>query len=117
MNSTLVAKPTDEITREIIGASISVHSVFGPGLLEKAYIPPLLWELEERGIRYEAAVPLDIAYRGRTLERAYLIDVIVEDLVVVEVRSVEALLPVHVAQTITYARLAQNPAGLLITST
>ena len=109
-----IPKPTDEITREIIGAGIAVHSEFGPGLFERAYIPPLLWELEHRGFTFATGVPLSIAYRGRSIERAYLIDIVVEGLVVVEVKAVEALLPVHLAQTITYVRLAKKPAGLLI---
>ena len=107
-------KPTDEITRQIIGASIAVHNAFGPGLLESTYIPPLMWELEDRGFTFVTDVPLNISHRGRTLRRAYLIDILVEDLVVVEVKAVETLLPVHVAQTITYVRLAQKPARLLI---
>lgn len=109
-----IAKPTDDITREIIAAGIAVHKAFGPGLLERTYGPPLVWELEDRGIACVTGVPLCIAYRGRTLERAYLIDLLVEDTVVVEVKAVEALLPVHLAQTITYVRLAKKPAGLLI---
>ena len=107
-------KPTDEITRDIISASIAVHSAFGPGLFEKTYVSPLLWELEDRGYSCVTGVPISIAHRGRTLDRAYLIDILVEDLVVVEVKSVEVLLPVHVAQAITYVRLAKKPAGLLI---
>ena len=105
-----IAKSTDDITREII----AVHKAFGPGLFEKTYVPPLLWELEARGLPYVAQMPLSITYRGRTLERAYVIDILVQDLIVVEVKAVEALLPVHLAQTITYVRLAHKPAGLLI---
>jgi len=107
-------KPTDEITSEIISASIAVHKAFGPGLFERTYIPPLLWELEDRGLTCVTGVPLSITHRGRTLERAYVVDILVEDLIVVEVKAVEALLPLHVAQTITYVRLAKKPAGLLI---
>jgi GxxExxY protein len=110
----LYPRPTDDITREIIGGSIAVHNAFGPGLFERTYIPPLLWELEDRGLKCVTRVPLSIAYRGRCLDKAYFIDILVEDLVVVEVKAVETLLPVHVAQAITYVRLAGKPAGLLI---
>ena len=109
-----IAKSTDEITREIIGCSIAVHNAFGPGLFERTYVPPPERELEDRGLKCDTAVPLSIAHRGRRIDRAYLIDILVEDLVVVEVKAVQALLPVHLAQAITYVRLAKKPAGLLI---
>ena len=109
-----IPKPTDNITREIIGCGIAVHKTFGPGLFERTYVPPLIWEMEDRGLHCVTGVPLSITHRGRTLERAYLIDILVEDLIVVEIKAVEALLPVHIAQAITYVRLAQKPAGLLI---
>jgi GxxExxY protein len=107
-------KRTDELTAAIIGASITVHNAFGPGLFEKIYVPPLVWELEDRGLQCVTRLPVNIEYRGRTLENAYFIDLLVEDLIVVEVKSVAAILPVHFAQTITYVRLACKPAGLLI---
>ena len=107
-------KHLDHITHEIIGAAIAVHDTFGPGLFEKTYIPPLMWELHDRGLRCLARVPLDLEYRGRRIANAYVIDVLVEDLVVVEVKSVQQILPVHIAQAITYVRLAEKPAGVLI---
>jgi GxxExxY protein len=107
-------KSLDEITHEIIGAAIRVHTAFGPGLFEKTYLPPLVWELEDCGLTYVTRVPLHIEHRGRTLHDAYFIDLLVEDLVVVEIKAVEALKPVHLAQLITYVRLAKRPAGLLI---
>jgi GxxExxY protein len=106
--------PIDEITRHTIGCAIAVHDVFGPGLFEATYIPPFVWELQDRGLRCETRIPLDIAYRGRRLKNAYWIDILVEDLVVVEVKAVERLAPVHLAQVITYVRLAGKPAGLLV---
>jgi GxxExxY protein len=105
---------TDELTAAIIGASITVHTAFGPGLLERIYVPPLVWELEDRGLRCVTHVPVNVEYRGRTLENAYFIDLLVEGLIVVEVKCIAAILPVHLAQTITYVRLAGKPAGLLI---
>ncbi len=108
------SKRIDECTRQIIGAAIRVHTAFGPGLFEKAYVPPLVWELEDLGLKCVARVPLAIAHRGRVIPDAYLIDLLVEDLVVVELKAIEALHPVHLAQLITYVRLARKPAGLLI---
>lgn len=107
-------KPIDEITSGIIGCAIAVHDAFGPGLFEATYIPPFVWELQDRGLQCEPRIPLDIAYRGRRLKNAYYIDILVEDAVVVEVKAVERLAPVHLAQLITYVRLAGKPAGLLI---
>ena len=102
------------ITREIIGAGIEVHRAPGPGLLESAYIPCLQYELAARKLRFvtERAVP--IVYKEITLDTKYRIDLIVEDAVIVEVKSVEQLLPVHQAQVLTYMRLTGCPAGLLI---
>jgi GxxExxY protein len=102
------------ITREIIGAGIEVHRALGPGLLESAYIPCLQYELAARRLRFltERAVP--IVYKEITLDTKYRIDLIVEDAVIVEVKSVEQLLPVHQSQVLTYMRLTGCPAGLLI---
>jgi GxxExxY protein len=107
-------KAIDDITRNIIGGAIAVHDVFGPGLFEATYIPPFVWELQERGLQSQTRVSLDIEYRGKRLKNAYCIDILVADLVVVEVKAVDKLAPVHLAQLITYVRLANKPAGLLI---
>jgi GxxExxY protein len=107
-------KSTDELTAAIIGASITVHNALGPGLFEKIYVLPLVWELEDCGLHCVTRVPVNVEYKGRYLDNAYFIDVLVEDLIVVEVKSVAAILPVHLAQTITYVRLAGKPAGLLL---
>lgn len=110
----LIAKPTDTLTRDVIAAAIAVHREFGPGLFERAYVAPFVWELQDRGFNCVCEVPIRISYRGRTIERAYLIDLLVNDTLVVEVKAVELLLPVHIAQAITYVRLAGKPGGLLI---
>jgi GxxExxY protein len=107
-------KAIDDITRNIIGGAIAVHDVFGPGLFEATYIPPFVWELQERGLQSQTRVSLDIEDRGKRLKNAYCIDILVEDLVVVEVKAVDKLAPIHLAQLITYVRLANKPAGLLI---
>src|SRR5688500_1319303 len=110
----LVDAPFNEITRQIIGSAIEVHRVVGPGLIESAYTKCLLYELAARGLKYvvERSVPLN--YKGVILESRLRVDLIVEDLVVVEIKAVETLLAIHRAQVLTYMTLTGCPAGLLI---
>lgn len=110
----LAEGPFNPITQKIIGAAIDVHRRLGPGLLESTYRRCLEYELTNRRLNFitERAVP--IVYRGRSLDANYRVDLIVENLVVVEVKSVEMLLAVHQAQVLTYMTLAGCPAGLLI---
>ncbi|OLC49023.1 MAG: GxxExxY protein [Acidobacteria bacterium 13_1_40CM_65_14] len=102
------------VTRKIIGAAIEVHKTLGPGLLESIYQACLQRELTSRNMRFVVQRPVPIVYKGLKLDAAYRIDLIVEDLVVVEVKSVAALAPIHEAQGLTYLRLTGCPAGLLI---
>jgi len=102
------------LTRRILGCAIEVHRVLGPGLLESIYLQCLQYELSTNGLRFVAQKGVPILYKGITLEACYRIDLIVEDIVVVEVKCVDALLPVHQAQTVTYLRLTGCPAALLI---
>ncbi len=102
------------ITHEILGAAIEVHRALGPGLLEGAYLRCLTWELSSRKHRFVTQRQIPLVYKGRTVDVRYRVDLIVEDLVVVEVKAVTAMLPVYQAQTLTYMRLAKCPAGLLI---
>ena len=102
------------ITRQIIGAAIEVHRTLGPGLLESIYAPCLRFELAQRNLRFVSERTIPIAYKGTTLGTTYRIDLIVEDVIVVEVKSVASLLSVHEAQVLTYMRLSGCPAGLLI---
>jgi len=110
----LVEAPFNAITGEVIGAAIEVHRALGPGLLESTYMPCLQSELSARSLRFVTQRVVPIIYKERTLDTVYRVDLIVEDLVVVEVKSVTALLPVHQAQVLTYMRLTGCPAGLLI---
>jgi GxxExxY protein len=103
-----------DVTRQIIGAAIEVHRALGPGLLESAYQPCLQFELTSRKIRFVVERSIPIVYKGMPLGVNYRVDLIVEDLVVVEVKSVVAVAPVHEAQLLTYLRLTRCPAGLLI---
>jgi len=107
-------KAFEHITGPIIASAIAVHKAVGAGLLEKAYLPFLHLELQERGLRFKTQQPLSVQYKGVLLDMAYRVDLIVEGLVVVEVKSVAALLPIHEAQILTYMRLVPCPVGLLI---
>jgi GxxExxY protein len=104
----------NDVTHEILGAAIEVHRTLGPGLLESTYIPCLQFELRARNVKFVSQRTIPIVYKGMALETSYRIDLIVEDLVVVEVKSVASLLPVFEAQLLTYLHLTHCPAGLLI---
>ena len=102
------------ITQVIIGAAIDVHRVLGPGLLESSYEACLAHELSTRGIDFQRQVELPVEYKGVRLDCGYRIDLQVENTVIVELKSVEEILPVHQAQLLTYLRLSQKKVGLLI---
>lgn len=104
----------NELTYEIIGAAIEVHRVLGPGLLESAYQACLCRELSLRGINFQKELPLHVQYKGVRLDCGYRIDVLVAELVVIEIKTVEAIAPVHDAQLLTYLRLGGWKVGLLI---
>ena len=103
----------DPLTYQIIGAAIEVHRVLGPGLLERVYEDALCVELEERKIRYERQKNIEINYKGRMIGDL-IADVIVENRVIVELKSVESLLPIHTAQLLTYLKLTNLKVGLVI---
>jgi GxxExxY protein len=102
------------VTRQILGCAIEVHRELGPGLLESTYLPCLQYELSVHGLRFVAQKPVPIHYKEISLEASYRIDLVVEDIVLVEIKSVDALLPVHQAQALTYLRLTDCKAALLI---
>ena len=103
-----------ELTGQILGAAIEVHKQLGPGLLESTYQACLCHELELRGISFECQKPLPLEYKGIKLECGYRIDLLVAGLVVVEIKSVEALAPIHEAQLLTYLKLTGIKVGFLI---
>ena len=105
---------TDSITRAIIGAAIEVHRVLGPGLLESAYQACLEYELFQRDIKFARQVPVPIVYRTVKVECGYRLDFLIEGGVVVEIKSVERLAPIHSAQMITYLKLTGCRVGLII---
>jgi GxxExxY protein len=104
----------ERLTGEIIGAAIEVHRQLGPGLLESTYQACLARELELRGIQFEYEKPLPLEYKGVRLECGYRIDLLVAGLVIIEIKSVEALAPIHEAQLLTYLKLTGVKIGLLI---
>jgi len=104
----------NKITEAIIGAAIEVHRALGPGLLESAYVTCLVYELRERGYKVLQEVPLPLVYKEVKLDCEYRLDLLVNDPVVVEVKSVESLAPIHEAQLLSYLKLADHKIGLLI---
>ncbi len=104
----------NDISGAVVDAAMKIHSALGPGLLESAYAVCLKHELVKRGLRVASEVPLPVVYDGVKLEAGYRLDLVVEDTVVVELKAIEALAPIHQAQIISYLKLSGKPIGLLI---
>lgn len=104
----------NQVSGEIIDACVKIHKALGPGLLESVYETVLAFELRSRGLLVALQVPVPVCYEGVTLEVGFRCDMLVNDLVIVELKSVENVLPVHKKQLLTYLRLAGKPVGLLI---
>ena len=104
----------NQITNVIIGAAIEVHKRLGPGLLESAYGECLCRELELRGLKFEKEKPLPVEYKGVKLECGYRLDYLVENCVVIEIKAIESIAPIHEAQLLTYLKLGGWRVGLLI---
>jgi GxxExxY protein len=104
----------NQVSHAIITAAMKVHTELGPGLLESTYQACLHHELSGMGLQVASQVPLPVVYHGTKLEIGYRIDMLVENLVVVEIKSVDALAPIHQAQVLSYLRLSGKSLGLLI---
>jgi GxxExxY protein len=104
----------NQITGAVVSAAMKVHSVLGPGLLESAYLACLAHELRTRGLHVATQVGLPVFYEGEKMELGYRNDLVVENLVIVELKCVEAIHPVHQAQLLSYMRLSGKQVGLLI---
>jgi len=104
----------NKVTEQVIGAAIDVHRALGPGLLESAYEECLCHELNVRGVRFERQRPLPVAYKGVRLDCGYRLDLVVENSVVVEIKAVKSIEPIHEAQLLTYLKLGGWRLGLLI---
>jgi GxxExxY protein len=107
-------RPDDPLTEGIIGACIEVHRVLGPGLLESAYEEAVCYELAALGLRFARQTSMPIRYKEFVLASDFRIDLLVEDRIVVELKAVDALSSIHVAQLITYLKVANREVGLLV---
>jgi GxxExxY protein len=104
----------NEISKIVIGAAIDVHRELGPGLLESAYQECMYYELKESGLQVQKEVPMPIVYKDVKLDHGYRMDLLIEDKLVVELKTVESLTDVHIAQMLTYLRLGNYRLGLLM---
>ncbi|OGU45053.1 MAG: GxxExxY protein [Ignavibacteria bacterium RIFCSPLOWO2_02_FULL_55_14] len=104
----------NQISHEVLGCALTVHRYLGPGLLESVYEEVLVYELEKRGLSCDRQVTLPVKYESLELSLGFRVDVIIENSVILELKSVESLLPVHKKQLLTYLRLTNMRLGLLI---
>ena len=104
----------NQLTSKIIGAAIEVHNILGPGLLESAYEECLSHELSIQGVSFEKQKPLSVDYKGKKLDCGYRLDMVVENAVVLELKSCEKIEPIHKAQLLTYLKLSELNIGLIL---
>jgi GxxExxY protein len=109
-----MAFENDRLTEKVIGLAIEVHRQLGPGLLESAYEECVCLELQEAGLAFRRQVPLPITYKSVRLDCGYRLDLVIEDQLILELKAVEGLLPIHEAQLLTYMRLSGIQTGLLL---
>ena len=104
----------NKLIYDVIGASFEVYNALGPGLLESVYEKALIHELKLRGLNVSSQVPVEIVYKDETVGADLRLDIIVNDTLIIELKSVEALMPVHFKQVRTYMKLLDKPVGLLV---
>jgi GxxExxY protein len=104
----------NKLSSDIIGAAIEVHKNLGPGLLESVYEQCLCYELNDRGLSFESQKPLPVIYKGKKLDCGFRLDIIVNGLIIIELKSCEKLEPIHTAQLLTYLKLSSLNLGLLL---
>jgi len=109
-----MGREVNELTRTIIGSAIRVHRELGPGLLESAYEGALAFELADQRLKVVRQKPIAVMYRGQDMGEGYRIDLFVEDQVIVELKTVDCLAPIHQAQLLSYLKLADCRVGLLV---
>ena len=114
MNHRVTEAQRDPLTERVIGAAIEVHRSLGPGLLESAYEECLCYELHVAGLTYRRQVDLPVTYKSVRLDCGYRMDLVVEERLVMELKTVEKILPIHEAQLLTYLRLSGIRTGLLV---
>ena len=105
---------TDIITQKVIGCAIEVHRQLGPGLLESSYENCLIFELQQIGIKAVSQIELPISYKGMEIDAGYRLDILIPDLLIIELKAIDKLAPIHSAQLITYLKLSGIKTGLLI---
>lgn len=105
---------SDEYTHRLLACAYTVHSLLGPGLLESVYEKALMYELTQKGFKVERQVPIKVMYKGVELGEAYRMDLLVDEKVIIEIKSVRELLPVHFKQLLTYLKLQKFRYGYLI---
>jgi GxxExxY protein len=110
----MTADELNSITEKIIGCAISVHKGIGPGLLESAYEECLCYELSQAGLNFKRQVPLPVIYKDVKLDCGYRLDIIVENEIIIEVKAVQAIIPIHEAQLLSYLRMLDNRLGLIL---
>ncbi|MCF7823060.1 MAG: GxxExxY protein [Candidatus Marinimicrobia bacterium] len=110
----MVGLTENQLSEKIIGAAIEVHRELGPGLLESVYEAALFVELHERGIQTQRQVPVEAIYKGKKLEVGFRIDLLVEDKVIIELKTVEKITDVHLAQILTYLKLSERKLGMIL---
>jgi GxxExxY protein len=109
-----LSEEINNLSYQIIGCAIEVHKILGPGLLESAYQKCLIFELKKAGFKVEKEISLPITYKSIELDHSYRIDILVNNQIVIELKTVEELTEVHKAQVLTYLKLGNFPLGLLI---
>lgn len=109
-----ISREIEQLTKKSVDAAFNVHRELGPGLLESVYEICMMHELTEAGLHVERQVPIPVTYRGQQLDGALKLDLLVEKLLILELKSVEEIIPVHKAQLITYLKLTHLRLGLLI---
>jgi GxxExxY protein len=110
----MVSDKTELIFKSVLDACFKVHKNLGPGLLESAYEVCLAYELQKMGLRVRTQVSLPVIYDGMKLDAGYRIDLLVEELIIVELKAVDELNPVYLAQVLTYLKLSEKKLGLLV---
>jgi GxxExxY protein len=110
----MVGLTENQLSEKILGAAIEVHRELGPGLLESVYEAALFSELNEQGLYAQRQVPVEAMYKGKKLEVGFRIDLLVEDKVILELKTVEKITDVHLAQVLTYLKLSKNKLGIIL---
>ena len=114
MDQIVIPPDVEKLATMSVDAAFAVHTELGPGLLESAYKACFVYELSLRGVRYQQELPVPLSYKGIRIEVGFRMDVVVEEKLLIELKAVEQMLPVHKAQVITYLKLVRLPLGLLI---